>query len=120
MSLLVSTHTCWRRCIRSHDCPLVSDSVLPHLAGFFYETVAPLLCIGNTSFITISTLASEMNFYTVRVHALLGMRCMAPCHIALWQLSCLALAEAHLQNGPADQPARVQVHPNFIGLPGLY
>jgi len=34
-------------------------------AGFFYETVAPLLCIGNTSFIAISTLTSEMNFYTV-------------------------------------------------------
>ena len=33
-------------------------------SGFFYETVAPLLCIGNTSFIAISTLTSEMNFYT--------------------------------------------------------
>ena len=33
-------------------------------SGFFYETVAPLLCLGNTSFIAISTLTSEMNFYT--------------------------------------------------------
>ena len=42
---------------------LVFDDV--KAAGFFYETVAPLLCIGNTSFIAISTLTSEMNFYTV-------------------------------------------------------
>tara|TARA_B100002051_G_C16437564_1_gene487317 strand:+ start:65 stop:415 length:351 start_codon:yes stop_codon:yes gene_type:complete len=33
-------------------------------SGFFYETVAPLLCIGNTSFVAISTLTSDMNFYT--------------------------------------------------------
>jgi hypothetical protein len=32
--------------------------------GFFYETVAPLLLIGNTSLIAISTLPSEINFYT--------------------------------------------------------
>ena len=32
--------------------------------GFFYETVAPLLLIGNTSLIAISTLLSEVNFYT--------------------------------------------------------
>ena len=32
--------------------------------GFFYETVAPLLLIGNTSLIAISTLTSEINFYT--------------------------------------------------------
>lgn len=32
--------------------------------GFFYETVAPLLSIGNASFIAISTLTSDLNFYT--------------------------------------------------------
>lgn len=32
--------------------------------GFFYETVAPLLLVGNTSLIAISTLLSEVNFYT--------------------------------------------------------
>ena len=32
--------------------------------GFFYETVAPLLLIGNTSLIAISTLLTEVNFYT--------------------------------------------------------
>lgn len=32
--------------------------------GFFYETVAPLLLIGRTSLLAISTLTSEINFYT--------------------------------------------------------
>ena len=32
--------------------------------GFFYETIAPLLLIGVTSLICISTLTSEINFYT--------------------------------------------------------
>jgi hypothetical protein len=32
--------------------------------GFFYETVAPLLIMGNTSLLAISTLTSEINFYT--------------------------------------------------------
>jgi len=49
--------------VRKCTCVLVFDDV--KAVGFFYETVAPLLCIGNTSFIAISTLTSEMNFYTV-------------------------------------------------------
>lgn len=32
--------------------------------GFFYETVAPLLIVGNTTLLAISTLTSEINFYT--------------------------------------------------------
>ena len=32
--------------------------------GFFYETVAPLLIMGNTTLLAISTLTSEINFYT--------------------------------------------------------
>jgi hypothetical protein len=32
--------------------------------GFFYETVAPILSIGSASLIAISTLTSEINFYT--------------------------------------------------------
>jgi hypothetical protein len=32
--------------------------------GFFYETVAPLLIVGNTSLIAISTLLTEINFYS--------------------------------------------------------
>lgn len=34
------------------------------LAGFFYETVAPILSIGSASLVAISTLTSEINFYT--------------------------------------------------------
>lgn len=32
--------------------------------GFFYETVAPLMLIGRTSMLCISTLTSSINFYT--------------------------------------------------------
>jgi hypothetical protein len=32
--------------------------------GFFYETVAPLMTIERTCFLAISTLTSEINFYT--------------------------------------------------------
>ncbi len=32
--------------------------------GFFYETVAPLLIMGNTTLLAISTLTSEINFYS--------------------------------------------------------
>lgn len=32
--------------------------------GFFYETVAPLMIVGNTTLLAISTLTSEINFYT--------------------------------------------------------
>lgn len=30
--------------------------------GFFYETVAPLTIVGNTTLLAISTLTSEINF----------------------------------------------------------
>ena len=33
--------------------------------GFFYETVAPLMIVGNTTLIGISTLTSEINFYSM-------------------------------------------------------
>ena len=32
--------------------------------GFFYETMAPLMTIDRTCFLAISTLTSEINFYT--------------------------------------------------------
>lgn len=32
--------------------------------GFFYETVAPLTIVGNTTLLAISTLTSSINFYT--------------------------------------------------------
>ena len=38
--------------------------------GFFYETVAPILSVGNASLVAISTLTSEINFYTrlIKMH----------------------------------------------------
>lgn len=38
--------------------------------GFFYETVAPILSIGSASLVAISTLTSEINFYTrlIKMH----------------------------------------------------
>ena len=40
------------------------------MAGFFYETVAPILSIGTASLVAISTLTSEINFYTrlIKMH----------------------------------------------------
>jgi len=32
--------------------------------GFFYETVAPITSVGSASLVAISTLTSEINFYT--------------------------------------------------------
>jgi len=38
--------------------------------GFFYETVAPLMIVGRTSLLAISTLTSSINFYTrlIKMH----------------------------------------------------
>lgn len=44
--------------------------------GFFYETVAPLLIMGDTSLLAISTLCSEVNFYTRFVP--FGRACRVP------------------------------------------
>ena len=50
--------------------------------GFFYETVAPILSVGTASLVAISTLTSEINFYTRLIkmrEALIsqGVRCLA-------------------------------------------
>ena len=54
--------------------------------GFFYETVAPILSVGSASLVAISTLTSEINFYTrlikVRVFAHLhGMVRVCVCSV---------------------------------------
>lgn len=41
-----------------------SNSICLCISSFFYETVAPILSIGNASLVAISTLTSEINFYT--------------------------------------------------------
>jgi len=94
------------------------------VSGFFYETVAPLLCIGNTSFIAISTLTSEMNFYTVRV-------CVCVCLLVDflgYDMTCVVFeglsrafhTEIDIKDGPADKPASLQVHSNLTGVPSLH
>lgn len=51
--------------------------------GFFYETVAPLLLIGRTSLLAISTLTSEINFYSrlikMKDQMTQASRCTMPC-----------------------------------------
>ena len=39
-------------------------ALTPRAQGFFYETVAPILSVGSASLVAISTLTSEINFYT--------------------------------------------------------
>lgn len=61
-------------------------------SGFFYETIAPLLCIGNTSFIAISTLTSEMNFYTKlisKIDPLTNQPVFKSCQIQLACQQCI-------------------------------
>jgi len=60
-------------CSTQHSLQYFFHPACAQTTGFFYETVAPLLCIGNTSFIAISTLTSEMNFYTVGFCALMAV-----------------------------------------------
>ena len=67
-------------------------------SGFFYETVAPLLCIGNTSFIAISTLTSEMNFYTKlisKVDLLTNKPVFKSIQISLACQQCIDAEKAH-------------------------
>lgn len=55
--------------------------------GFFYETVAPILSIGSASLVAISTLTSEINFYTRLIQmkdpaterSLFAIRCIELC-----------------------------------------
>ncbi|EKX32203.1 hypothetical protein GUITHDRAFT_121626 [Guillardia theta CCMP2712] len=45
------------------DCLILEEAAYCD-STFFYETVAPILSIGSTSLLCISTLTSEINFYT--------------------------------------------------------
>jgi hypothetical protein len=55
--------------------------------GFFYETVTPILSIGSASLVAISTLTSEINFYTQLIQMvdpgtdrpLFAIRCIELC-----------------------------------------
>ena len=43
---------------------MLQCALTPRAQGFFYETVAPILSVGSASLVAISTLTSEINFYT--------------------------------------------------------
>ena len=67
--------------------------------GFFYETVAPLLLVGVTSLICISTLTSDINFYTRLFKIkdpITGLPVFAQLQVAL---ACVACREAGMAGG---------------------
>lgn len=67
--------------------------------GFFYETVAPLLCMQQTTMIAISTLTSSVNFYS-RLIKMRNKTTGAPLfNIYQVQLAC----DACIEQGKASQ-----------------
>lgn len=67
--------------------------------GFFYETVAPILSVGSASLVAISTLTSEINFYT----RLIKMRDPSTDR-PLFQVRCIELAcEQCKEDGKAHE-----------------
>ena len=56
--------------------------------------VAPLLCIGNTSFVAISTLTSDMNFYTKLISKLDPQTQLPVFKSIQIQLACQACIDA--------------------------
>lgn len=63
-------------------------------SSFFYETIAPLLCIGNACFIAISTLTSEMNFYTKLISKIDPLTSLPVFKSIQIQLACEACIDA--------------------------
>ena len=60
--------------------------------------VAPLLCIGTTSFVAISTLTSDMNFYTKlisKVDPLTNLPVFKSIQIQLACQACIDAEKAH-------------------------
>ena len=49
--------------------------------GFFYETVAPILSVGSASLVAISTLTSEINFYTRLIKVCVFVSLLAHLHV---------------------------------------
>ena len=62
------------------------------------ETVAPLLCIGSTSFIAISTLTTSLNFYSKLISKqdpLTGLPMFKSVQIQLACQACIEAEKAH-------------------------
>jgi len=82
--------------------------------GFFYETVAPLLIMGNTTLLAISTLTSEINFYS----RLLRMRDKITQLPVFTFLSVqLACAACKAEGKVIDCVHMLHLVPRFVHLP---
>ena len=70
----------------------------PNADFFLVCRVAPLLCIGTTSFVAISTLTSDMNFYTKlisKVDPLTNLPVFKSIQIQLACQACIDAEKAH-------------------------
>lgn len=68
------------------------------MRALFVCRVAPLLCIGTTSFVAISTLTSDMNFYTKlisKVDPLTNLPVFKSIQIQLACQACIDAEKAH-------------------------
>ncbi len=86
--------------------------------GFFYETVAPILSVGTASLVAISTLTSEINFYT----RLIKMRDPSTGR-PLFTTRCIELVcEKCKEDGllVLVQPDITAAHSTFIGMTSSY
>ena len=73
-------------------------TVLLTECGLPVSRVAPLLCIGTTSFVAISTLTSDMNFYTKlisKVDPLTNLPVFKSIQIQLACQACIDAEKAH-------------------------
>jgi hypothetical protein len=79
------------------DCLILEEAAYCD-PGFFYETVAPLLLVGRTSLLCISTLTGEYNFYTrlfKQVDPMTGRPIFHSIQIQLSCASCISEGIAH-------------------------
>lgn len=91
--------------------------------GFFYETVAPLLIVGTTSLLGISTLTSEINFYTrlMRMKYKTGLPVFTCLTIQLVCEKCKQEGKAaecvHLLHLVPRWQVNRQTHSHTLGIP---
>jgi len=90
-------------------------------SGFFYETVAPLLCIGMYMLHhCIASLRGPLGRWVGDTETLhFGREHMFYCNQHTHQRDEL-LHQADFENGPVDQQAGVQVHPDCFGMSSMH
>ena len=92
---LLTTYVCWQiGTTKGTGCDIIILEEAAYCnSEFFYESVAPLMLISTTCLIAISTLISEINFYT-RLMKIRDKHTGAPIFTCLQiQLSCPACTE---------------------------